>query len=127
VDEQQSRQLLVVAFLPSVWLDDKPVHLLPFGSFEGKVFRRSQSFPHQDFLGEGDLFRCAILLKVTLGLGQVSFEIMETTDKEHVVRSLERGVREYQPAVGQDLDAADGASVSKRARGVTNLGGGWKR
>ena len=106
-------------------LDDKPVHLLPFGSFEGKVFRRLQSFPHQDFLGEGgDLFRCAILLKVALGLGQVGFEIMETTDKEHVVRSLERGVREYRHAVGQDLDGIDGAAVSKRVGGgVTNLGG----
>ena len=96
MDEKQSRPLLVVAFLPPVRLDDKPVHLLPFGSFEVKVLRGSQRFPDQSFLGEGgDLFGCAIPLEVALGLGQVGFEIVETTDKEDVVRSLERGAREY--------------------------------
>ena len=106
-------------------LDDKPVNLLPFGSFEVKVLRQSQRFPDQSFLGEGgDLFRCAIPLEVALSLGQVGFEIVETTDKEHVVRSLQRGARENQPAIGQDLDGADGAAVGKR------LGSnvfGWKR
>ena len=108
MDEQQSRPLLVAAFLPPVRLDDKPVRLLPFRSFEVKVLRRSQCFPDQGFLGEGgDLFRCAIPLEVALGLGQVGFEIVETAYKEDVVRSLERGVREYQPAIGQDFVSED--------------------
>ena len=125
MDEKQSRPLLVVALLPPVRLDNKPVHLLPFGSFEVKVLWRSQRFPDQGILGEGgDLFGCDIPLEVALGLGQVGFEIVEITDKEHVVRSLQRGAREYQPAVWQDLDGADCAAVSKR------LGGnilGWER
>jgi hypothetical protein len=31
-------------------------------------------------------------------------------------------VKEYQPAIGQDLDGADSASVSKQWKGVTKLG-----
>ena len=125
MDEQQSRPLLFVAAFPAVRLDDKPVHLLPFGSFEVKVLRRSQRFPDQGFLGEGgDLFRCAIPLEVALGLGQVVFESVQITDEEDLIGSLEGGTGEYQPAVGQDLDGADGTAVSKW------LGGnilGWKR
>jgi len=90
VDEQQSRPLLVFAFLPPVRLDDKPVHLLPFGSFEVKVLWRSQRFPDKGLLAEGgDLIRCAIPLEVALDLGQVGFEIVEITNKEDVVGSLE--------------------------------------
>jgi len=93
-----------------VRLDDKPVRRLPFGSFEVKVLWRSQCFPDQGSLGEGDdLFRCAIPLEVVLGLSQVGFEVVEITDKEYVVQSLERKRENISLPFGQDAEGADGA------------------
>ena len=36
---------------------------------------------------------------------------------EELVQSLERGAREYQTAVGQNLEGIDGSAVSKRLGG----------
>ena len=123
--EEESQPHLVVAFLPPVRLDDRPVHLLPFGTFEAKVLRRLQRFPDQGALGEGgDLFRRAIALEVVLGFGQVGFEVVQITEKEHVVRPLEQKRENISLPLGQDSEGADGAAVSRR------LGGkilGWKR
>jgi hypothetical protein len=101
------------------------VHLLPFRSFEVKVLRRTQRFPHQHFLGERcDVFSCALLLETNLSIRRVSFELGEIADNEHVLRSPERGAGEYKPSVGQDLGGTDGAVVRERVGG--NIPG-WKR
>jgi len=90
VYEQKSGPLLLVAFLPSVRFDDITMHFLPFRSFEVKVLRRAQRFPHQRFLGEpSDLLRLALPLEVDApSLGQFRFELGEPADNEHVVRAL---------------------------------------
>ena len=118
MNEQQSRPPLLVAFLPPVRLDDIPVHLLPFRPFKVKIFRGTQRLPHQRFLGEGgDPLGRALPLELTLGLGEIRLEFVQPADDEHVVRSLERGAGEYEPAIGSYLDGSDGAVVRERPGG----------
>jgi hypothetical protein len=125
VNEQESWPFSLVAFLPPVRLNDKSVHLLPFRSFKVKVLRRTQRFAHQRFLGEpGNLFRCAFPLEFALSLSKVCFKLVETTNNEYVIWSLERGAGEYEPVIGQYLEARDGAIVRKWL-GCETLG--WKR
>lgn len=108
--DEKSRPLLVVTFIPPVRLDDKPIRRLPFGSFGVKGLWRSQRFPNQGSLGEGDdLFRWAIPLEVILGLSHVGFGVVEITDKEYVVQSLERRRENISLPFRQDSEGADGA------------------
>ena len=67
------------------------MHLLPFRSLKVKVLWRTQRLAHKRILGDpGDLLGCAFSLdEVALGLNKARFKLVEATDNEHVVRSLE--------------------------------------
>jgi hypothetical protein len=90
MNEQYSRPLFIIAILPPIRLDYKSVHLLPFRPFEVKVLWRTQRFSRQCFLGKpGNLFRRDFPLGVALSVNQVRFKLVEATNDEYVIWSLE--------------------------------------